>query len=166
MSVVPCIMAFYDLTGGQLENIPPIFNPMQALVAAGFVLYSCHMLRVAFAGLDNVNPRQKLKNLTGTAARAQAAHENGLETFPLFAAGVIGSIACGVPPDVCSKMATAYVLIRAVYSFIYIFLNTNDAMGALRSLAFVAGQYISFRLMVLAGEAKYANLYYWSTTSY
>ncbi|KAK3280099.1 hypothetical protein CYMTET_12052 [Cymbomonas tetramitiformis] len=150
-------MALYDLTGGQLEKVPPLLNPMQALVAAAFVLYSSHMFRVAFAGLDNVNPRQKLKNLTGIAARAQAAHENGLETFPMFAAGVISAAGCGVDVDVCSRMATAYVITRAVFSFIYIFLNTNDAFGALRSLAFVAGQYISFRMMVLAGEAKYGG---------
>ena len=40
-------------------------------------------------GYDNRNPRAQQARLTGFGARAVAAHQNSIEIFPLFAAGVL-----------------------------------------------------------------------------
>lgn len=41
---------------------------------------------------DNHDPRAQQRELTGFGARALAAHQNTIEAFPLFAAGVLVSL--------------------------------------------------------------------------
>ena len=46
-------------------------------------------------GYDNRNPRVQQSRLTGFGARALAAHQNMIEAFPVFAAGVLVVLATG-----------------------------------------------------------------------
>jgi hypothetical protein len=46
------------------------------------------------------------------AKRADAAHQNGNESFPLFAVAVLTAISSGVDPAATKKLTNAYLALR------------------------------------------------------
>lgn len=73
-----------------------------------------------FKGKDNQQPRNFLTNLTGAAARANAAQQNSFETLPLFLAAVIVALLFFVPMIVVTQLAWLYVVLRVMYGLAYI----------------------------------------------
>jgi uncharacterized MAPEG superfamily protein len=71
-------------------------------------------------GYDNKHPRDQQDRLTGWAARAKAAHLNGFESFPPFAAGVVIAHLAGLDPYRASLLAITFVVARALYPVLYI----------------------------------------------
>lgn len=71
-------------------------------------------------GYDNNNPRQQQKNLSGWGERALSAHQNQIESFPLFAAGVLVAHVSMVDAGKIDTLAVLYVLTRCIYLFLYI----------------------------------------------
>lgn len=69
---------------------------------------------------DNEHPRAFLNNLTGTAARANAAQQNSYETLPVFLASVIVALLFFVPLSIVAKLAWLYVVLRVIYGLAYI----------------------------------------------
>jgi uncharacterized MAPEG superfamily protein len=68
---------------------------------------------------DNHHPRQQQARLTGFGARAQAAHENSFEVFPLFAAGVLMAHTSGVIGWWPDLLAIVFVVSRVLYLALY-----------------------------------------------
>lgn len=73
---------------------------------------------------DNHHPRLQQATLTGLAARGQAAHQNSMEGFPLFAVAALIAerhvLDKASDPDLVSALCAAYVLIRVVYIAFYL----------------------------------------------
>ncbi|TPX53624.1 hypothetical protein PhCBS80983_g06248 [Powellomyces hirtus] len=89
----------------------------------------------------NVSPRTTMDAVKGRmpaaayemAKRADAAHQNGLESFSPFAiAMVVGNLSPTLSPTTLTLAATSYLAARALYTLVYI-ANTTPAVAALRS---------------------------------
>lgn len=102
------------------------------LLLAGVVLIYIPRLFVAYAqmrepgGLDNHNPRDQQARLSGVGKRAQGAHLNSIEAFPMFAAGVFASLHGGVAPSLLLALGWGFVGCRLVYIALYL---TDKAMA-------------------------------------
>ena len=70
-------------------------------------------------------------------ARAEGAHQNGFETFAIFAACVALAEAAGAPRAATDASATAFVVLRVLYIAVYL-ANTRVALASVRSLIFLA----------------------------
>ena len=71
-------------------------------------------------GFDNRAPRDWVNTLTGWRQRADWAHRNHFEAFPLFAAAVLIATIAGAAPARIDWLAGAYVLFRVGYTGAYI----------------------------------------------
>jgi uncharacterized MAPEG superfamily protein len=69
---------------------------------------------------DNSNPRDPGFYTPGLRTRAQGAHQNGFEAFPLFAASVILAEMRGVPQGTVNALAVAFIVARVVYVLMYL----------------------------------------------
>ena len=72
-------------------------------------------------GYDNKDPRAQQACLAGWGRRAVAAHLNGFEAFPAFAAAVLVAMVTGADPVWTSRLAVAFVIARTLYLPLYIF---------------------------------------------
>ena len=95
-------------------------------------------------GYDNRSPRDQQARLTGWGRRAAAAHANGFESFPAFAAGVLASHVTGASPRWAAIFAVAYVIARSLYVVAY-----DGDVAPLRSLVWTIAFASSIALMVL-----------------
>ena len=68
----------------------------------------------------NAGNRADAKPLTGVAARAGRASQNFLETFPLFAAAVLGVLAAKATNSHTLWATQIYLLARAAYLPVYL----------------------------------------------
>ncbi|KAJ3279957.1 hypothetical protein HK104_001032 [Borealophlyctis nickersoniae] len=110
---------------------------------------------------NNVNPRTQLdaykekmtKAAHQKALRAAAAHQNGLEAFPLFAAAVIAGNVAGLPTATLNAYSGAFLAARFLYNLIYIN-NTSPAVAGLRTLVWASGVGACVSLLVQAAKAK------------
>lgn len=93
-------------------------------------------------GYNNRAPREQQASLEGWAKRALAAHENQIESFPLFAAGVLVVMATGVESAVTGYLALAYIVARIAYLFCYV-----KGISTLRSMVWGVGYLSSLALM-------------------
>jgi len=128
---------------------------MQATSGVTYLAQFAKMLAVGARRYNNVSPRTM--KLGGLALRAQAAHENGFEAFPVFAAAAASSMVCGVRGDTASRYCTAHAALRLLFTLWYILLNKGKGTASVRSLLWLASQYCSYRLLVLAANAKHAR---------
>ena len=72
-------------------------------------------------GYDNHTPRRAQHALTGLAARAQGAHENGFEAFMGFAAAVALAQGAGIAASpAVTGFAVVHVLARAADTAAYV----------------------------------------------
>ncbi|HEY5800385.1 MAG TPA: MAPEG family protein [Burkholderiaceae bacterium] len=90
---------------------------------------------VAFAkaqrGYNNNDPRAFLERQDGMRKRADYAHRNHFEAFPLFAAAVFTAELTGGRAELIDTLAVVWVAARIAYTLFYL---TDKA--ALRSVAF------------------------------
>lgn len=94
---------------------------------------------------DNAHPRDWEGRQSGWMRRAHAAHLNGFEALPLFIAAVILAQQANANQDSIDILAMAFVLIRVVYSVIYI-----SNLSTLRTLVWGAGVGVSLAILALA----------------
>jgi uncharacterized MAPEG superfamily protein len=71
-------------------------------------------------GYDNASPRDQQAKLEGVGRRALAAHQNGFESFPIFAAGLLASIVGRVPALWIAIIGGVHVVARILYVVFYI----------------------------------------------
>lgn len=93
---------------------------------------------------DNHHPRQQQTQLEGLAARAQAAHLNGLETFPFFAAAVLYAQQNAPDQDLVNTLAVAFVALRVLYIALYL-----GNIATPRSLVWTVSFSLCFALFLL-----------------
>ncbi len=96
----------------------------------------------AAGGYDNKLPREQQAHLDDSGKRALAAHENQIESFPLFAAGVLVALAAGVTSPVVDYLAIAYIAARLLYLYAYI-----SNLSTFRSLIWGLGYLSSMALL-------------------
>ncbi|MEO8841535.1 MAG: MAPEG family protein [Kofleriaceae bacterium] len=103
------------------------YVPFLAILAAYALIYLPRMGPVAKAmnampgGYDNHDPRTQLAQLEGAGRRAANAHQNAIEAFAPFAAGVIvAMLRTPAHPDLISLICIGFVVVRTVYMFAYI----------------------------------------------
>jgi uncharacterized MAPEG superfamily protein len=77
-------------------------------------------LAKAGGGYDNNKPRDFAAGLTGVRQRAYGAHQNGMEAFPFFAAGVAAATINEVPVGVIDSLALAFMATRISYAAAYL----------------------------------------------
>jgi uncharacterized MAPEG superfamily protein len=90
------------------------------ILAAAFLPYATIILAKAGAGIDNHAPRRDLESLTGWRKRADWAHRNHFEVFPIFAAAVIVADLAHVPQARIDELAGAFVVLRILYTATYL----------------------------------------------
>ena len=93
-------------------------------------------------GYDNSNPREQQASLGRMGKRALAAHQNQLESFPIFAAGILVATATGMVSSAIDYLAIAYIIARVAYIFYYL----NDK-PTLRTLVWGVGFISSLALL-------------------
>ncbi|MBD2836563.1 MAPEG family protein [Pseudomonas sp. JM0905a] len=122
--------------------------PFWCLFIAALLIYLAKVpvakaMREEGRGYDNHNPRAQQARLTGFGARAVAAHQNTLEIFPLFAAGVLVAHVTQSQGWFVDLLAILFIVSRVLYLFFY----WNDK-ASLRSLVWVVGLVCSLLLML------------------
>jgi uncharacterized MAPEG superfamily protein len=75
---------------------------------------------VGWREFDNSRPRDKAFYAEGWRARALAAHQNGMEALPFFAAAVLLAEFRGTPQAVADGLAVAIVVARLAYVAAYL----------------------------------------------
>ncbi len=114
------------------------------VAAAVFHVASKIPLLIAQAreGYDNRHPRDQQARLTGWGGRARAIHANQIESFPLFAAGILVASTMAPAHAWIDILALAYIGSRVVYTGLYL---ANAA--TLRSLVWSVGFLASVALI-------------------
>ncbi|UUD64386.1 MAPEG family protein [Pseudomonas seleniipraecipitans] len=94
-------------------------------------------------GYDNNNPRAQQARLSGFGARALAAHQNSIEAFPLFAAGVLMAHVTQSSGWLVDWLAVTFVVARVLYLLCY-----WADMHRQRSVVWMVGLVCSLLLML------------------
>lgn len=94
-------------------------------------------------GYDNQHPRAQQASLTGAGARGLAAHQNTIEAFPMFAAGVIVAEVFAAGSAVAAVLAVVFIVSRIAYIGLYV-----ANIATIRSLVWAAGYLASLGLML------------------
>eukprot|EP00004_Rigifila_ramosa_P011474 TRINITY_DN2456_c2_g1_i1.p2 TRINITY_DN2456_c2_g1~~TRINITY_DN2456_c2_g1_i1.p2 ORF type:complete len:159 (-),score=50.25 TRINITY_DN2456_c2_g1_i1:65-475(-) len=128
--------------------------PAHLILAAACTAYLPHWYKFPLLGLsyNNKNPRQPLASAPAGPAgtrlsRAAAAHQNGLEVVPLFAAAVLSAQVAGAPAAEIERLGKLFVASRLVYNWAYI-TGETEARAALRSAVWMFGIYLIVRLFL------------------
>ncbi|MNF58521.1 MAPEG family protein [compost metagenome] len=122
--------------------------PFWCLFFAALLIYLAKIpvakaMREEGRGYDNHHPRAQQARLTGFGARAVAAHQNSIEIFPLFAAGVLMAHTTQTQGWFVDLLAILFIVSRVIYLFLY----WNDK-ASLRSLVWVVGLVCCLLLML------------------
>ena len=129
-----------------LFTAPTVF--LTSIVAAAVLIYIPY-LAVAYGrfqiGYDMAAPRAMFDKLPPYAQRANWAHQNTLEAFPIFAAAALMAYITGQNSQTAEIAAITFVVARLLYSGFYI---ANIPLG--RSLMFAIGNFCAGTLFVLS----------------
>jgi uncharacterized MAPEG superfamily protein len=129
-----------------LFTAPTVF--LVSIVAAAVLIYIPY-LAVAYGrfqiGFDMAAPRAQFDKLPPYAQRANWAHQNTLEAFPIFAAAALMAYVTGVNSQIAEIAAITFVVARFLYSGFYI---ANIPLG--RSSMFAIGNLCAGTLFVLS----------------
>lgn len=71
-------------------------------------------------GYDNRHPRSQQARLEGIGARAVAAHYNTIESFPLFAVGIIVAHLYAPEHAITEALAIGFIVARIAYIWLYV----------------------------------------------
>lgn len=96
-------------------------------------------------GYDNRHPREQQQKLEGWGKRAIAAHQNGFESFPAFAAAILMAYVTQVNETHVHALGITHVIARTLYVFFYL-----GNVHVMRSIVWTIGLFCSVGLMVLA----------------
>jgi uncharacterized MAPEG superfamily protein len=89
------------------------------LAAAILPFLTVGIAKAAGGRYDNRDPRSRATAYEGLARRAHAAHLNGFEALPLFAAAVLVAEMKGGPRGMVDALAVAFVIARITYIACY-----------------------------------------------
>ncbi|KAJ3543078.1 hypothetical protein NMY22_g3273 [Coprinellus aureogranulatus] len=134
---------------------------LYSIPAAWFLAYVPQLIRNITLGkirsFDNLQPRSNLskvaaKNgvddkLKDRVAKADAAHQNGLESFPLWSISVLVANYAGLAPRSINNTALVYLGSRTLYNYVYIKQNKRWH-GTVRSFVWLVGVVSSLSLLI------------------
>lgn len=103
-------------------------------------------------GFDNRHPRAWLSRLEGLPARAHAAHLNGFEAFPFFAAVVIIAHQLNAHQGWLNSLAALFIVARIGYVACYLM-----DLATLRTLAWTAGFGLNVAIFLLGVFSRAMN---------
>jgi uncharacterized MAPEG superfamily protein len=119
------------------------------ILSALFIMISKVPLAMAMArqkeGYDNSTPRAQQANLDNSGKRALGAHQNCIEAFPLFAAGVLLALWGSADIETVQYLCGAFIFARTVYLASYL-LNLDKLRSTVWGIGFIS----SIWLMALA----------------
>jgi uncharacterized MAPEG superfamily protein len=95
--------------------------------------------------VDNDDPREQVKQLTGAGARAYAAQQNAWEALAMFTPAVITAHVFGADAGMSATLAMVFVACRALHPVCYI-----AGWSLPRSLSFMGAMVCVVWLFVLA----------------
>eukprot|EP00927_Polykrikos_kofoidii_P050207 TRINITY_DN44128_c0_g1_i1.p1 TRINITY_DN44128_c0_g1~~TRINITY_DN44128_c0_g1_i1.p1 ORF type:complete len:168 (-),score=24.89 TRINITY_DN44128_c0_g1_i1:67-570(-) len=161
MSVLPPMLGLANIGLPRFVLDPlPQTPPMKALIGSIFLYNMPHMVRIYGVAkrtgkpIDNTNPRKQveelMKNGDDSIIKPQAAHQNGLESFPPFAAGVLAVVATGADAVLAGKLATLHLLSRFGFNLLYMG-TSGEGPATIRSLMWLVSLWTSCQLLNLAG---------------
>lgn len=115
--------------------MPALIHVVVPLALAAAIPFLSTLLAKSrgFTPRDNRQTRQWQAQLTGWRLRAHWAHQNALETFPMFAAALIVAHMGAPASSVAVALAYAYPALRMLYLVAFI-----GDQGALRSTIWFA----------------------------
>src|SRR3954451_22510955 len=92
-------------------------------IFASVMLYLLTIAPIKWLGLrefDNANPRDPRFYHEPLRARALGAHQNGIESFPFFAAAVLLAEFRDAPQNLVNELAVLFLTVRIAYVFTYL----------------------------------------------
>ncbi len=98
---------------------------------------------IGFRDYDNSKPRDPAFYQDAIRARALAAHQNGIETFPFFAAAVLLAEFRAAPQNLINELSVLFLIVRIAYVLTYIG-NRPSLRSILWSLGFIINVAIFF----------------------
>ncbi|KAF2436749.1 hypothetical protein EJ08DRAFT_728485 [Tothia fuscella] len=148
-------------------------NAVRKIVYAWAIAFSPHLLKIIILNAggykwDNSIGRYNMstdinskapkvsRTAIARAKRADAAHSNGQESFPLFAAAVLAAVAAGVDGETVDGKTGLYLGLRIVYNAIFI-LGESQGIAALRTLVWGGSVYSSISLILKAANTLAAK---------
>ncbi|KAF8587783.1 hypothetical protein K439DRAFT_1630394 [Ramaria rubella] len=112
-------------------------------------------------GFDNVHPRSNeqdqltkkgmSKELVDKVSRLTAAHQNGNEAFPLWAAAVLVANQAGIENRTLNIVSVGYISLRLFFNYIYI-KNTTAGASSLRTATWFLGLSLPMYLLIKAAN--------------
>ena len=102
---------------------------------------------------DNAKPRDPAFYEDPIATRALGAHQNGIESFPFFAAAVLLAEFRACPQNLINELAVLFVIVRIAYVFTYI-----GNRPTLRSILWSIGFAINIAIFFLPALRKFLPL--------
>jgi uncharacterized MAPEG superfamily protein len=115
-----------DPSSGHSQGVPDMTYPFYCMAAAFLITYLTKLpLAIAMdkeseSGYDNRNPRDQQARLTGWGRRSLAAHQNGFEITPVFAAAVITAHLFQADAWWSAVWAATFVVSRILYVVFYL----------------------------------------------
>jgi len=120
-------------------------SAMAVLMAGLLPLVCAGIAKWNAKNYDNHDPRAWLARQQGYRARANAAQQNSLEAFPLFAVAVAMALHNGASPPIISIWAWLFVGLRIIYIFCYV-----SDRATLRSIVWMLALVVTIRLYAMA----------------
>ena len=117
------------------------------------MLYLLTIASVKWAGhrrFDNAKPRDPAFYQDPIRARALGAHQNGIETFPFFAAAVLLAEFRQAPQHYIDELAVLFLIVRIAYVFTYL-----GNRPTLRSILWSIGLAINIAIFFLPAIRGY-----------
>ncbi|KZV97392.1 hypothetical protein EXIGLDRAFT_731093 [Exidia glandulosa HHB12029] len=112
-------------------------------------------------GYNNVTPRHNAaalktdptlpKDFVEKCAKLEGAHQNGLETFPVWVAAVLAGNFAGLETQTMNTASIAFVVSRFAYNYIYVNGKTNS-QGYVRTGTWATSIGICMWVLVKAGN--------------
>ena len=116
-------------------------------VFGALLLYLLTIVPVKWMGhrqFDNAKPRDPAFYQDAIRARALGAHQNGIETFPFFAAAVLLAEFRAAPQYLINELAVLFLIVRIAYVLTYI-----GNRPSLRSILWSVGFLINIGIFFL-----------------
>ncbi len=146
---LPLLDAFWAVPiAALLPYVPHVFKIMAVVNKNGGSMkaYDLRTPRISTAKAIDESPAGKY------ISRCQAAHDNGFESFPFFAAAVVLARLTGVDKGTMDVAATLHIVSRILYNYLYI-TGESGIKARCRSLVWAVSLGTSF---YLAGKAAWA----------
>ena len=116
------------------------------VIIAGLLPIVCAgIAKWGFKSYDNREPRAWLATQSGWRARANAAQQNSLEAFPLFAAAVMFALIAKTEASLMIPVCWFFIACRVVYIYCYV-----SDKASIRSFVWFLGIAATLRLFLFA----------------